>query len=191
MAKKSKKAKKAPSKESAFFRSSTSLRNLTAAFERGMVSEKELRRLYNLQYASSQARVKAIGKSDLPFTREEALPVFHSVRDLKSNEDILKALVDINRWFSGRSSTVTGRRAIRKETIETVNQEIFKGQPVLNKENYSDWIDFWSWFRETGKEKLYASGASAVQDAAKAVVSGMLPESEAAKSLFREFAMNH
>lgn len=186
-----KKSKKAPSKESVFFRSSTSLRNLTTAFERGMVSEKELRRLYTLQYASSQARVKAIGNSELPFTRDEALPVFHSVRDLKSNEDILKALVDINRWFSGRSSTVTGRRAIRKDTIETVNREIFKDQPVLNKENYSDWIDFWSWFRETGKDKLYASGASAVQDAAKAAVSGMMPESEAAKSLFREFAMNH
>lgn len=191
MAKRSKKAKKAPSKESVFFRSSTSLRNLSAAYERGMVSEKELRRLYTLQYASSQARVKAIGKSELPFTREEALPVFRSGKTLASAADVLKALVDINKWFSSSSSTVTGRREIRKETIETVNREIFKGQEVLNKGNYSDWIDFWSWFRETGKNKLYASGASAVQETAKSVVSGVLPEGEAAKSLFREFALNH
>lgn len=187
MAKKSKKAKKAPSKESVFFRSSTSLRKLTAAFERGMVSEKELRRLYTLQYASSQRNVKAISKSELPFRKEEALPVFHSVRELKSSEDVLKALVDINRWFRGGQSTVTGRRKIRKDTIETVNKELFKGQEILNKKNYNAWLDFWDWFKDTKKDKIYASGASAVQDAAEAAVTGKKPDNKVALQLLKEF----
>ena len=165
-------------------RSANSYNKLAATFLKSGENSAALRKAYNQAYSLSQARIAQINKSDVRFTSLNGKPNFVSGKTL-SDADKLIELVELNKFL--KKQTVKKRRARRDLSIETTNRRIFKNNPVINTENWEDWTDFWTWYRQTKKDKVYASAASVVQEAALSAAMDSPPAYGLALELFNEF----
>jgi len=147
-------------------------------FSRGDITEAEMRKAYQAVRKKAQNAINRIKKSDVAFTeRVEPItragkktgdvktrtgaPKFDPVSKIDSGADLLKAFADVNRWLASGDHTITQRREKQREQLKTLHQH---GFDFVNNENIGLWGQFQEWFRATGLDIMYGSGADVITE---------------------------
>lgn len=110
-------------------------------------SEKELRREYARLRSVAQKSIQRLGKSEFAEsqTYRQNVGRFTAMSQLKSKQDVARALTDVTRFLSAKGHSVKGLKEIRKESIATWHA---KGYDWVNVKNYENWTRFLAWYKE-------------------------------------------
>lgn len=127
----------------------------------GETTIRELRREYSKSRSIAQKRIGRIEKSDVPFTNLNAKPDFLKLKDIK-DQDIVKALSDLNKFLESDYSTLKGRHKRRDDFIKEVNRG--REKPLVTKENYYTYLNFMEWFRDNNLNKIFGSKDDVVEE---------------------------
>lgn len=85
---------------------------------------KELRKEYTVFRDIAQKRIKRLaGKYSDTEAYQNYSEGFPKIRNMQSEEELLKALSEVTRFVSAISSTVTGQKSIAKRKIETLHKK--------------------------------------------------------------------
>lgn len=105
-------------------------------------SEKELRQEYARLRTVAQKSIQRLGKSEFAggATYRNAVGRFPMTKSIKDKRGLAMALVDISRFLSARSSSVSGLKEIRAEQVNTWQNQY--GYGFVNAANYSAWVEF-------------------------------------------------
>lgn len=105
-------------------------------------SEKELRKEYAKLRAVAQKSIQRLGKSEFAggATYRNAVGRFPTTRSIKDRRELSMALVDISRFLSAKSSSVSGLKEIRAEQVNTWQNQY--GYAFVNTGNYAAWVEF-------------------------------------------------
>lgn len=105
-------------------------------------SEKELRKEYARLRAVAQKSIQRLGKSEFAggATYRNAVGRFPMTKSIKNKRVLVMALVDISRFLSAKSSSVSGLKEIRAEQVNTWQNQY--GYSFVNTANYSAWLEF-------------------------------------------------
>ena len=105
-------------------------------------SEKELRKEYARLRAVAQKTIKRLGESEFAggATYRNAVGRFPMTKSIKDKRYLVMALVDISRFLSAKSSSVSGLKEIRAEQVNTWQNQY--GYDFVNVTNYSAWVEF-------------------------------------------------
>lgn len=105
-------------------------------------SEKELRQEYARLRAVAQKSIQRLGKSEFAggATYRNAAGRFPMTKSIKDKRDLVMALVDISRFLSAKSTSVSGLKEIRAEQVNTWQKQ-YK-YDFVNAANYSAWVEF-------------------------------------------------
>lgn len=105
-------------------------------------SEKELRQEYSRLRAVAQKSIQRLGKSEFAggATYRNAVGRFPMTKSIKDKRDLAMALVDISRFLSAKSSSVSGLKEIRGEQVNTWQNQY--GYGFVNAANFSAWVEF-------------------------------------------------
>lgn len=105
-------------------------------------SEKELRQEYARLRAVAQKSIQRLGKSEFAgsATYRNAAGRFPMTKSIKDMRELTMALVDVSRFLSAKSSSVSGLREIRAEQVNTWQNQY--GYGFVNAANYSAWVEF-------------------------------------------------
>lgn len=105
-------------------------------------SEKELRQEYARLRAVAQKSIQRLGKSEFAggSTYRNAVGRFPMTKSIKDKRDLTMALVDISRFLSAKSSSVSGLKEIREDQVNTWQNQY--GYNFVNASNYSEWVEF-------------------------------------------------
>lgn len=105
-------------------------------------SEKELRQEYARLRAVAQKSIQRLGKSEFAggATYRNAAGRFPMTKNIKDKRELSMALVDISRFLSAKSSSVSGLKEIRAEQVNTWQNQY--GYGFVNAANYSAWVEF-------------------------------------------------
>ena len=105
-------------------------------------SEKELRKEYARLRAVAQKTIKRLGESEFAggATYRNAVGLFPMTKSIKDKRYLVMALVDISRFLSAKSSSVSGLKEIRAEQVNTWQNQY--GYDFVNVTNYSAWVEF-------------------------------------------------
>lgn len=126
----------------------------------------DLRKDYSRLRSIARKRMERMGKSEFSGTQtylhygyffNSMFPSLENIDALygDGNYEKIKSLTDkLTKFLGQRRSTVRGLRAIRKESLRTLRANGFE---FLNVYNWSDWLDFIMWWKETHPEKSYGS----------------------------------
>lgn len=114
---------------------------------------RELRKYYTDARAIAQKAIKRIQESDVPFTDEP--PLFPKTSEL-CNDELFRAVADINRFLQSPSRELKPRREAYKQLLEDLHE---KGMTYLKFEDLKYWDRFRKWVRASNLlGKPYASG---------------------------------
>ena len=114
---------------------------------------RELRKYYTDARAIAQKAIKRIQESDVPFTDEP--PLFPKTSDL-SNDELFRAVADVNRFLQSPSRELKPRREAYKQLLEDLHD---KGMTFLKLDDLKYWDRFRKWVRASNLlGKPYASG---------------------------------
>ena len=105
-------------------------------------SEKELRQEYARLRAVAQKSIQRLGKSEFAggATYRNAVGRFPMTKSIKDKRDLTMALIDISRFLSAKSSSVSGLKEIRAEQVNTWQNQY--GYDFVNTGNYAAWVEF-------------------------------------------------
>ena len=136
-----------------------SYQELGKAVASGQISEKRLRSAYSSLRSVAMKRVSTLEKRGGEFGVEKA-PDFMKIKNLPTTSSLLKELADVNRFLNRKTTTVTGL----KQQRETVIQQAQKAGVEVDYSNYTDWIRFLNWFKDSQYSMLYDSDSEAVAE---------------------------
>lgn len=105
------------------------------------VAEKRLARLATSEFADSEAYLQNAGR-------------FTPLSQVSSNRELGALLYQVKSFLDARRSSVTGQRAIIKETLETLHEH---GYTFVTKENIKEFGDFMEAARVAAGGELKAS----------------------------------
>lgn len=160
-----------------------SLRQISKMLETGKVSEKDLRVYYSDLRANVNRQIGRIEKSDVPFI--EKPDRMSPARSIKDTGALMKAIAEGNRFQANKSmSTVSGRRAVRDKTIETLHS---RGMTSVNKSNYGRWIRFQQWYEQQAEKYRYGSDSVEIQELFEAADEQDLDSAAEFEDLFENF----
>ena len=105
-------------------------------------SEKELRQEYARLRAVAQKSIQRLGKSEFAggATYRNAVGRFPMTKSIKDKRDLAMSIVDISRFLSAKSSSVSGLKEIRAEQVNTWQNQY--GYGFVNTGNFAAWVEF-------------------------------------------------
>lgn len=101
------------------------------------IAQKRLARLGASEYAESSAYT---------FNKDR----FIGLRQVKSPAQLAHLLVDVTRFLSARSSTVSGQRGIERDTVGSLQA---KGYDFITTDNIRQFGEFMDWYRSRYNQK--------------------------------------
>jgi hypothetical protein len=141
---------------------------------------RELRKYYTDARAIAQKAIKRIQESDVPFTDEP--PLFPKTSEI-SNDELFRAVADVNRFLQSPSRELKPRREAYKQLLEDLHE---KGMTYLKFEDLKYWDRFRKWVRASNLlGKPYASG-DILGDIFAQSVAEQNPTSERWQELYNE-----
>lgn len=158
---------------------SSSYNRLAADLSRGILSTDQLRAYYVKARKLASDRLRRIARSDIAY--QDAAPVFRKVKNLITDRDLLSEIADINRFLNSKYSTVTGRRAARKQSLATLRS---RGMDFIDESNYNNWIRFMQYFKASGVNLYLDSESQEVEELFNEVENFTASEMEQAFLLF-------
>ena len=136
-----------------------SFNQLVKMVDTGQVSEKRLRSYY------SEARKLAIGREKRRQASEfgEVLDkeVFRKQKSLITTSDLLHEIADVNKFLNRKSSTITGLKEQRQQTIDTLSEHGID----IDESQYNDWVRFMKWFKNSKYSVMFDSDSEEVAEA--------------------------
>lgn len=134
---------------------------LGKALVSGQVTEKQLRRYYREARTKANRRYKDIVRKTKGEFGDIQKVSFMKEKDLPTTQALLREIHDVNKYLSGRSSTITGLKIQRESIIETAE----KLGVDINEGNYRQWLDFLNWFNNSEFAKFFDSSSEEVAEA--------------------------
>ena len=134
---------------------------LSKALTSGQVTEKQLRRYYREARTRANRRYKDIIRKTKGEFGDIQKVFFMKEKNITNTQSLLREIHDVNKYLSGRSSTITGLKIQRESIIETAERlgvDIDEG-------NYRQWIDFLNWFNNSEFAKFFDSISEEVAEA--------------------------
>lgn len=140
----------------------TSITELGKALSAGQISEKTLRRVYNERRRTARRRLATVSseavKAEFGNQPDE---YFQRSQNLVTTSQLIHALVDVNKFMRSNESTISGLRHQKEQYIERAQE---RGLPV-DAGNYTSWIQFIRWFKNSQYALLYDSDSEEVEEA--------------------------
>lgn len=140
----------------------TSITELGKALSAGQISEKTLRRVYNERRRTARRRLATVSseavKAEFGNQPDE---YFQRSQNLVTTSQLVHALVDVNKFMRSGESTISGLRHQKEQYIERAQE---RGLPV-DESNYTSWIQFIRWFKNSQYALLYDSDSEEVEEA--------------------------
>lgn len=134
---------------------------LTKAFTSGQISEKQLRSYYKEASRTARRRYRDVQKRSKGEFGELAKQTFVKERNITTTQQLLKEIHDVNKYLSGKTSTITGLKNQREQIIETAER---LGVDI-SESNYREWLDFLNWFNNSEYAKYFDSSSEEVAEA--------------------------
>lgn len=119
------------------------------------IAQKRLGRLGESEFDRSQTYQKNVGK--FPKLSTMTTRGKNGVR-ISKRAEFARKLSELARFVSSPSSSVSGQKAIRNKTIQTLND---RGYKFVNASNYFDFLDFMEEYRMRKLDRIYDSDAVA------------------------------
>ena len=150
---------------SAFYQS-LSYNKLGALLASGQIDERDLLRYYREARRRARGRVGAIeraGKRGVVGVEWLAgeRPVFMLAEQLRTSQDLVAAVADVNRFLSSGSSSLSMRVRQRDKRIETLHSH---GFDFVHEGNIAAWGNFMQWFKNSAYSSQYDSNDDVVQE---------------------------
>lgn len=157
---------------------------LTAA-AKGPKALKDLYRDLRKYYTDARSKaVKQIARtqaSDVPFVDD--VPSFPKTSEL-SNEEIARAISDVNRYLNSPTYSLVGRKEAYEELLEDLHE---KGLDFLTMKNIGQWDRFRKWLRASKLLGLPYMEGSVLMEIFKTSVQEGRTDSERWKELYEEY----
>lgn len=109
------------------------------------IANKRLQRFVGSEFEDAQSYIKNVGK-------------FVPLSDINNERELMFKLYEVNKFVRARSSSVTGLRQIRNETIETFHD---RGFTWVNKNNIKQFGDYLEYMRAKYGAKQFDSERAA------------------------------
>ena len=111
-------------------------------------TEKELRQEYAKLRSVAQKSLKRMGESRYrdSETYRQNRNAFPATRSIKSKRELARALMDVTRFLSSKSHSVSGLNEIRQEQVSTWQNQY--GYSFVNFNNFDQWVDFLEWYKD-------------------------------------------
>ena len=109
------------------------------------IANKRLQRFVGTEFEDAQSYIKNVGK-------------FVPISDINNERELMFKLYEVNKFIRSRSSSVTGLRQIRNETIETFHD---RGFTWVNKNNIKQFGDYLEYMRAKYGAKQFDSERAA------------------------------
>lgn len=132
---------------------------LGAALVSGELSVKRLRSYYSDARAKALARSARVQKSE--FGEISDKPYFSKIKNLTTDRALLHEIADVNKYLKSDRSTITGQKKLREKYIETAKERGFD----IDADNYTDWINFIQWFKNSEFALSFDSDSEEVEEA--------------------------
>lgn len=142
---------------------------------------RDLRKYYTDARSKAVKQVARTMKSDVPFI--DNVPSFPKTSEL-SNEEIARAIADVNRYLNSPTYGLQERREAYEELLEDLHE---KGLDFLNMKNLGMWERFRKWLRASKLLGLPYTDGSVIMDIFKTSVEEGRADSERWKELYEEY----
>lgn len=122
--------------------------------------EAKVRKEYTRLRDIAQKRIKRLEKAGLTDTEVYKRNVKHypKLGDIKTKNELSARLSDLARFVASERSTVSGFKAIRKKSLETLHEH---GYEFVNEANFKDFGEFMAEYRYQHLDQIYDSGEAA------------------------------
>lgn len=138
--------------------SQMSYNQLGAALVSGELSAKRLKSYYSGARAKALARSARVQKSEFGEIADK--PYFSKVKNLTTDRALLHEIADVNKYLKSDRSTITGQKRQREKYIDTAQSRGFD----IDEENYTDWIKFIQWFKNSEFALAFDSDSEEVEE---------------------------
>lgn len=142
---------------------------------------RDLRKYYTDARSKAVKQIARTQASDVPFVDD--VPSFPKTSEL-SNEEIARAISDVNRYLNSPTFNIKGRREAYEELLEDLHD---KGLDFLNMKNLGQWDRFRKWLRASKLLGLPYTDGSVVMEIFKTSVEEGRTDSERWKELYEEY----
>lgn len=142
---------------------------------------RDLRKYYTDARSKAVKQIARTQKSDVPFVDD--VPSFPKTSEL-SNEEIARAISDVNRYLNSPTFHIKERKAAYTELLEDLHE---KGLGFLTMKNLGEWDRFRKWLRASKLIGLPYVDGSVVMEIFKQSVEEGRTDSERWKELYEEF----
>lgn len=122
--------------------------------------EAKVRKEYTRLRDIAQKRLKRLEKAGLTDTEVYQRNIKHypKLENIKSKNELSARLSDLARFIASERSTVSGFKAIRKKSLETLHEH---GYDFVNESNFKDFAEFMAEYRYQHLDQIYDSGQAA------------------------------
>lgn len=142
---------------------------------------RDLRKYYTDARSKAVKQIARTQASDVPFIDD--VPSFPKTSEL-SNEEIARAISDVNRYLNAPTFHIKERREAYGELLEDLHD---KGLDFLNMKNLGQWDRFRKWLRASKLLGLPYTDGSVVMEIFKTSVQEGRADSERWKELYEEY----
>ena len=126
------------------------------ALKSGVLTVEEMRKEYSHLRKLANQRLEALGRSEFSDHQSYLRNVgkFVPLSQIESERELIAKLYQVKKFTSARSGSVSGLRAIERQTLETARE---RGLTFLNKGNLRAFGEYMEEARARGYAKLYGS----------------------------------
>lgn len=142
---------------------------------------RDLRKYYTDARSKAVKQIARTQKSEVPFVDD--MPSFPKTSEL-SNEEIARAISDVNRYLNSPTYSISGRKEAYTELLEDLHE---KGLDFLTMKNLGQWDRFRKWLRASKLLGLPYTDGSVLMEIFKTSVEEGKANSERWKELYEEY----
>ena len=135
-----------------------SFNQLVKLVDAGQLTEKRLRSYYTEARKLATGRERRRQASEFGDILDKE--VFRKQKSLITTSDLLHEIADVNKFLNKKTSTVTGLKEQREQTIETLSQHGID----IDEDQYNDWIMFMKWFKNSKYSIIFDSDSEEVAE---------------------------
>lgn len=142
---------------------------------------RDLRKYYTDARSKAVKQIARTQKSEVPFVDD--MPSFPKTSEL-SNEEIARAISDVNRYLNSPTYSISGRKEAYTELLDDLHE---KGLDFLTMKNLGQWDRFRKWLRASKLLGLPYMDGSVLMEIFKTSVEEGRTDSERWKELYEEY----
>lgn len=137
----------------------TGKNDLIAALNKGVISEKDLRKVYSSFRKQINAQVKNIQKSDIKFLPGTA-PTMRKAANVITTRDLVSEIAQGLRFYHSKSYSRPQRVEQRRKSIEALAARGIN----IPIDRWDEWREFMQWFYHTEYAAKYDSDSGIVME---------------------------